>query len=144
DEMNGVYFIKTPEERQREPAEAASYTFAYAKAEAIVPLLQSQLQSGLPPQFDPRTNTVFYREGKSNMDKIRLFLETVDRPTEQVMIEARLVEVTANPQQSYGITWGGVVGAANPQTFRLAGSSAATVESPAIGEFDEVTGRVSG
>ena len=26
------------------------------------------------------------------------------------MIEARLVEVTANPQQSYGINWGGVVG----------------------------------
>ena len=26
------------------------------------------------------------------------------------MIEARLVEVTANPKQSYGINWAGVVG----------------------------------
>ena len=58
------------------------------------------------------------------MDKTLLFLNTVDRPTQQVMIEARLVEVTANPQQSYGINWAGVVGgAATPQTFRYGGTA---------------------
>jgi len=37
---------------------------------------------------------------------IKEFLDTIDKPTRQVMIEARLVEVTANPQQSYGVNWG--------------------------------------
>ena len=81
----------------------------------------------MEPQFDQRTNTVFFRENRSNLEKVLLFLNTIDKPTQQVMIEARLVEVTANPQQSYGINWGGVVGSAStPQTFRYGGSSLGT------------------
>ncbi len=127
DEKNGVYSIKTAEERAKEPTEPGSYTFSYATAEKIVPLLDKQLTSGMPSQYDLRTNTVFFRETKSSMDKVLLFLETVDRPTEQVMIEARLVEVTANPKQSYGINWGGVVGSSSsPQTFRYGGTTTAS------------------
>lgn len=122
----GVYYIKTAAEKQKEPTESGNYTFSYAQAKDILPLLQTQLQSAVAPQFDQRTNTVFYRENRSNLDKIKLFLETIDRPTQQVMIEARLVEVTANPKQSYGINWAGVVGsAASPQTFSMAGSNVA-------------------
>lgn len=122
-----VYYIKTTEEKAKEPTESGSYTFSYAQAEKAVPLLQTQLQSGVAPQFDQRTNTIFYRENRSNIDKVKLFLQSIDSPTQQVMIEARLVEVTANPRQSYGINWGGVVGsAATPQTFRYGGSALGT------------------
>jgi type IV pilus assembly protein PilQ len=124
DEQKGVFYIKTAEERLKEPAEAASFTFSYGQAKDIQPLLDKQLASGLPSQFDPRTNTIFFKETHTNMEKVLLFLNTVDRPTQQVMIEARLVEVTANPQQSYGINWAGVVGGATtPQTFRYGGSA---------------------
>ena len=123
DELAGVYFIKTQEERAKEPTESGSYTFSYAKAKDVATLLQGQLQSAVPPQIDDRTNTVYYREAKSNVAKVKLFLTSVDRPTQQVMIEARLVEVTANPQQSFGINWAGVVGsAATPQTVRYGAS----------------------
>ncbi len=124
DEVEGVYYVKTLAEKAAEPTESAFYNFSYAKADAIAPLLASQLASGVPPQFDPRTNTIFYRETRSNLDSIKLFLKTVDVATKQVMIEARLVEVTANPKQSYGINWAGVLGgSASPQTFRYGGSS---------------------
>jgi type II secretory pathway component GspD/PulD (secretin) len=123
----GVYYIKTTEEKAKEPTESGHYTFSYASAEKVVPLLQTQLQSGVAPQFDQRTNTVFFRENRSNMEKVMLFLSTVDRPTQQVMIEARLVEVTANPTQAYGINWSGVVGnATQAQTFRYSGSGLGT------------------
>ena len=47
----------------------------------------------------------------------------IDKPTKQVMIESRLVEVNANPRQSYGINWAGVVGSStNPQTVTYGGS----------------------
>src|SRR2546427_5141425 len=122
---NGVYFVKTKEEQDAEPTESANYTFSYATAEKVMPLLSAQLQSKVAPQFDSRTNTVFYREARSNLKNIALFLETIDCPTKQVMIEARLVEVTANPKQSYGINWAGVVGGStNPQTFRYGGAAA--------------------
>ncbi len=126
DELNDVSYIKTAAEKAKEPTEAYRYTFSYAKADIAAPLLQSQLSSGLAPQIDARTNTVFYREGKTNADKIKEFLVTIDKPTQQVMIEARLVEVTANPKQSYGINWAGVVGGSTtPQTFKYGGSTSA-------------------
>jgi type IV pilus assembly protein PilQ len=128
-EINGVFFIKTQEEKAKEPTESASYTLSYASAKDILPLLQGQLQSGLPPQFDQRTNTVFYREAKSNLEKITIFLDSIDKPTTQVMIEARLVEVNANPIQSYGINWAGVVGSSSTaQTFRYGGTTFATAK----------------
>jgi type IV pilus assembly protein PilQ len=122
----GVYYVKTQAEKQKEPTESGNFTLSYAQAKDIVPLLQTQLQSAVPPQFDQRTNTVYYRENRSNLEKIQIFLESIDRPTQQVMIEARLVEVTANPKQSYGINWAGVVGSSStPQTFSVAGSNVA-------------------
>jgi len=127
----GVYYIKTAAEKAKEPTESGSFTLSYAQAKDVVALLTTQLQSGVPPQFDQRTNTIYYRENRSNLDKIQLFLNTIDRPTQQVMIEARLVEVTANPKQSYGINWAGVVGgSATPQTFRYGGSANNTIGAP--------------
>ncbi len=125
----GVYYIKTQAEKQKEPTESGNYTLSYAQAKDVVPLLTTQLQSGVAPQFDQRTNTLYYRENRSNLDKIHLFLESIDRPTQQVMIEARLVEVTANPRQSYGINWAGVVGGSTtPQTIKYGGSVATPKE----------------
>ena len=118
DQIDHVYYIKTPAEKTAEPTESDSYQFSYSRAKEVAPLLASQLASKDPPQFDERTNTIFFRETRSNLDNVRKLLVTIDKPTKQVMIEARLVEVTANPQQSYGIDWSGVVGSAsNGKTF---------------------------
>jgi type II secretory pathway component GspD/PulD (secretin) len=88
-------------------------------------MLQTQLQSGVPPQFDPRTNTLFYREAKSNMDKIALFLTTIDRPTQQVMMKP----ASSSNGQSSPKLWhqlGRVLGSSSsPQTFRYGGSTPA-------------------
>src|SRR5213595_239150 len=122
DQIDHVYYIKTPAEKTAEPTESDSYQFSYSRAKDVAPLLASQLSSKDPPQFDERTNTIFFRETRSNIDSVRKLLVTIDKPTKQVMIEARLVEVTANPQQSYGIDWSGVVGSASTgKTFQYGG-----------------------
>src|SRR5437870_4931681 len=133
DQIDHVYYIKTPAEKTAEPTESDSYQFSYSRAKEVAPLLASQLSSKDPPQFDERTNTIFFRETRSNIDTVRKLLVTIDKPTKQVMIEARLVEVTANPKQSYGINWAGVVGSStNAQTFsygapaNTSGSTAST------------------
>lgn len=110
DKIESVYYVKTDLERAKEPTEADSYQFSYARAKETAPLIASQLASKDAPQVDERTNTIFYRETRSNIDNVRAMLVQIDKPTKQVMIEARLVEVTANPRQSYGINWAGVVG----------------------------------
>src|ERR1051326_207496 len=120
DKIDNVYYIKTGAERTAEPTESDSYQFSYSRAKDTVPLIASQLASKDPPQVDERTNTIFFRETRGNIDNIRKLLVQIDKPTKQVMIEARLVEVTANPKQSYGINWAGVVGSsAAAQTVTL-------------------------
>src|SRR6478736_9302126 len=123
DKIDNVYYIKTGAERTAEPTESDNYQFSYGRAKDIAPLLASQLSSKDPPQVDERTNTVFYRETRSNIDNVRKLLVQIDKPTKQVMIESRLVEVNANPKQSYGINWAGVVGSStSPQTVTYGGS----------------------
>ena len=125
DSMDNVYYIKTPAEKTAEPTETDSYQFSYSRAKDIAPLLASQLASKDPPQIDERTNTIFYRETRSNIDNVRKLLVQIDRPTKQVMIEARLVEVNANPRQSYGINWAGVFGSSTEgKTIKYGGSGA--------------------
>jgi type IV pilus secretin PilQ/predicted competence protein len=119
DKIDNVFYIKTAAERTAEPTESDSYQFSYSRAKDVAPLIASQLASKDVPQVDERTNMIFYRETRSNIDNIRKMLAQIDKPTKQVMIEARLVEVTANPKQSYGINWSGVVGSsANPMVFK--------------------------
>src|SRR5690242_10234649 len=108
DKIDNVYYVKTGAEKTAEPTESDSYQFSYARAKDIAPLVASQLASKDAPQVDERTNTIFWRETRSNLDNVRKLLAQIDRPTKQVMIEARLVEVTASPKQSYGINWAGV------------------------------------
>src|ERR1700736_300487 len=118
DKLDNVYYIKTAAERTAEPSESDSYQFSYSRAKETAPLIASQLASKDPPQVDERTNTLFYRETRSNIDNVRKIVIQIDKPTRQVMIEARLVEITANPRQSYGINWAGVLGSSStPQTI---------------------------
>ncbi len=126
DQIDNVYYIKTAQERTAEPTESDSYQFSYGRAKDIAPLLASQLASKDPPQVDERTNTIFFRETRSNIDAARKLLVQIDKPTKQVMIEARLVEVTANPKQSYGINWAGVFGSStSAQTVSYGGANPA-------------------
>jgi type IV pilus assembly protein PilQ len=127
DKLDNVYYIKTAAERTAEPTESDSYQFSYSRAKDIAPLIASQLASKDAPQVDERTNMIFYREVRSNIDNIRKMLAQIDKPTKQVMIEARLVEVNANPRQSYGINWAGVLGSStNAKTFNFGGSTLGT------------------
>ncbi|MBS0660895.1 MAG: hypothetical protein JSR82_21965 [Verrucomicrobia bacterium] len=123
---NNIYYVKDQSEKALEPVESDFYTFSYANAAKAVALVEGQMQAKIKPQVDERTNTIYFTEFKSNAPKLREFVRRLDSPTKQVMIEARLVEVTANPRQSYGINWGGVLGSsASPQTFRYGATAPA-------------------
>ncbi len=118
DKLDSVYYIKTVAERTAEPTESDSFQFSYARVKDVVAVIAPQLSSKDAMQIDERTNTIFFRETRGNIDNVRKLLVQIDKPTKQVMIEARLVEVTANPRQAYGINWAGVVGSAtSPQTL---------------------------
>jgi type IV pilus assembly protein PilQ len=108
DEDGRDFFVKTAAEKAAEPMEPGSFTFSYATAAGGADLFRQKI--GPNVQVDARTNTIFYMAPISRMQEVQEFLTKIDQPTKQVMIEARLVEVNANPKQSYGINWAGVLG----------------------------------
>src|ERR1700736_2792640 len=139
DKIDNVFYIKTATERTAEPTESDSYQFSYARAKDIAPLMASQLASKDPPQIDERTNTIFFRETRSNIDNVRKMLVQIDKPTKQVMIEARLVEVSADPVQAYGINWAGTVDSASAPKTVAYGNPIASA-SPAPGSNPPTSG----
>jgi type IV pilus secretin PilQ/predicted competence protein len=140
--IDNVYYIKTGAERTAEPTESDSYQFSYARAKEIAPLIASQLSSKDAPQVDERTNTLFFRETRGNIDGIRKLLAQIDKPTKQVMIEARLVEVNANPKQAYGINWSGVVGSSSsPKTIGYGATTGQTDTTGKVTSTDFVLGK---
>ncbi|MDT8377013.1 MAG: type IV pilus secretin PilQ [Mariprofundaceae bacterium] len=56
---------------------------------------------------DDRTNTLIVTDTAQAISNVKRFISIVDKPTEQVLIEARIVEATDNFTQEFGIRWGG-------------------------------------
>jgi type IV pilus assembly protein PilQ len=55
----------------------------------------------------PHTNTLIARGTERELDYIEDLIKTIDQPVSQVMIEARIVEASANFTRDLGIRWGG-------------------------------------
>lgn len=56
--------------------------------------------------LDARTNTLVLTDVRENLDAMTKVVRSLDRPTRQVVIEARIVEVSRNAARDLGIQWG--------------------------------------
>jgi type IV pilus assembly protein PilQ len=54
-----------------------------------------------------RTNSLLVRDTPQDIANIKHLIAKIDRPVPQVLIEARIVQVTTNAAQSLGVNWGG-------------------------------------
>jgi len=54
-----------------------------------------------------RTNSLLVRDTPQDIDNIKKLIAKIDRPVPQVLIEARIVQITTNAAQSLGVQWGG-------------------------------------
>ncbi|WP_208645225.1 type IV pilus secretin PilQ [Paraburkholderia sp. DD10] len=80
-----------------EPLASRTFVLHYARAEDVRRLLtgsgnQRVLSKRGAVTADPRTNLLFVTDIEGRVAQIAAFLESVDRPTRQVLIEARIVE----------------------------------------------------
>ena len=81
---------------------------------------------------DVRTRSIIVKDIPSGIDAVKRLLETLDKPTKQVLIEARIVEITTNYAQSLGVEWGmtgkakGVAGS-NRDSFTTQGTQGSSI-----------------
>jgi len=82
----------------------------YAKASQLASLLDSGEASLLSERgtvaVDERTNTLLVQDTAKKLEDVRRLIEILDIAVKQVVIEARIVTVTDNVNEEFGIRWG--------------------------------------
>ncbi|MFN7966916.1 MAG: type IV pilus secretin PilQ [Acidobacteriota bacterium] len=82
-------------------------TLSYADSKEIEKVVRDAI---LSPKgrvvVDPRTNTLIIRDIPTRIEAIDRLLTTLDAETPQVMIEARIVEISRDFVRDLGINWG--------------------------------------
>ncbi len=77
---------------------------------------------------DPRTNTLLIQDIPSKIEQIRKLIAKLDRPVEQVQIDARIVIANSNFNKQLGVRWGfsGVGSTGGSGVASIAGTANAT------------------
>jgi type IV pilus assembly protein PilQ len=94
------------EERLNVPLTTVSFKLSYARATDVQGLLKEIASPRARIIVDQRTNQLIISEIPAYLQTMRNLIESVDVPTRQVVIEARIVETTKTFLQQYGFVWG--------------------------------------
>lgn len=92
---------------------------------------------------DARTRSIIVKDIPSTLEEIGKLIETLDKPTRQVLIEARMVEVSKNFSYELGVEWGGYLSPnASKSALYGTGSASSTAISgtPTVNNLPGATG----
>jgi len=96
----------TEQERLNVPLSTVGFKLSYARAADVAALLKEMASPRARLIVDARTNQLIISEIPAYLQTMRNLIESVDVPTRQVVIEARIVETTKNFAQQFGFNWG--------------------------------------
>lgn len=94
------------EERLNVPLVTYSFPLSYAKAADVQSLLKEIASPRARIIIDVRTNQLIVSEIPQYLQTMRSLIDSIDVPTRQVVIEARIVETSKSFSQAYGVEWG--------------------------------------
>lgn len=137
---NQIFVVDTPERIDRVkkfieetdvPSAAVTEIFSlqYADADAIVSRLQDELTPGVGSAVaDKSTGKVFVQDLPDNLPYLRQLVETLDQRTQQVLIEAKIIQINLTDEFKMGVDWsavsnrlGGVIDLSS--SFRILGDN---------------------
>jgi type IV pilus assembly protein PilQ len=111
-EDRNIIRIKSIEDLTTEPVDTRVFIANYARAgdlqNSIAPLVDTA--AGGRIQVDVRSNALVITERPSRMNKIQEIIETLDRATDQVMIESKFIEITNTDTKNVGVNWASLSG----------------------------------
>lgn len=79
----------------------------YAKAADVSKIISSTIKKDVKVATDERINAVIVSGGKDLLDEVKKLIETIDTPVHQVMMEAKIVEVSTTATKNIGFKWTG-------------------------------------
>lgn len=94
------------EEKKTEPLFTEIIPVNYYKASDFDAVVKGVLSPRGKVQVENKSNSFVVTDTKDSIAKVKNVLKEVDKPTPQVTIEARVVEVSDSNDLAYGIKWG--------------------------------------
>lgn len=106
-EDRNIIRIKSIAELTTEPVDTRVFILNYARADdiqgSVSPLIDAA--AGGKIQVDVRSNALVITERPSRMNRIQEVIDTLDRATDQVMIESKFIEVSNGDLSDIGVDW---------------------------------------
>ncbi|MGK7345338.1 MAG: type IV pilus secretin PilQ [Candidatus Nitrospinota bacterium M3_3B_026] len=117
-------------EKQIEPLYTKLLEVNYESASNMKKNLESLKSERGSIEINERTNTLIIKDTRSKLVQMESLIKQLDKKEQQVLIEARIVEVTHNKARELGIQWGGyanrVTNATFPNTIGVTGGAGAS------------------
>jgi len=112
--------VVTVDKLKQEELVSQVFPLNYSKAKDVVDSLKGIVSERGKAMYDDRTNTVLVTDIPTNIYKIGQIIERLDKKTQQVLIEARVIETVLDDSEKLGIDWNVKItasGAKRPITF---------------------------
>ena len=111
----GIARVTTKEPNALPPLLTRAIQLKYASTSnmeiAVVSLLSDDKRARVVP--DDRTSQLVVVATETEQSAVDTLLDQLDKPTRQVLIETKLVELSSNPQTKKGVDWSGTLQAQN-------------------------------
>ncbi len=107
DTPESIALMKKAIEGIERPLETITYNIKYAKAEELIAKLKTRIDAKAvgTTSADERTNQIFVHVFPGRRQEVEKIINTLDVPTQQVLIEARILQVTIKPTFNSSINW---------------------------------------
>jgi type II secretory pathway component GspD/PulD (secretin) len=99
--------IKDP--KAEDPLVAKIVQLKYSEPSNLVSIVKTTLSPRSSVIADPRTSQLIINTTEKELDGVLNLINTLDSPTKQVLIEAKLIETSKNPSTIKGIDWSGTL-----------------------------------
>jgi len=138
---NNIVRVVAVSEARDEDLETRVFYLGYANGKEALSVIDKIKSDKAKISSDARTNAIVVKDLSLNIDRMERVLKNLDMRTPQVLIEAKIVEVSSNYARELGVQWGGqytggntiVSGGATGVTQVTTGSGGSSTGIPAIG-----------
>jgi type IV pilus assembly protein PilQ len=112
--------VVTLDKLKQEEVITQAMSLNYGKAKDLVASIKKIISARGKVKYDDRTNMLIVTDIPTNVYRVAQILEKLDKETEQVLIEARIIETVLGDDEKIGIDWNvkfEISGAKRPTTF---------------------------
>jgi len=118
--IGNIVRVITLESVAEEDLQNEVFVLNYSKAEDIAAAIEATITDRGSVKYDERTNTIIVTDIPTNLYKVKMVIERLDKRTQQVSIETKIIEARIKDEDELGIDWTVEVtasGSKRPTTF---------------------------